>query len=593
MIMQTMRKIGVFVLWILILAFIGWIGLELGANIVGYKVYQPWERGIIAKIGNYELTFNEFNLELEKAINDTTRKLGRELTGEEFDNLRKKVFDDLVDRIRWKLLLEDLKISLTKDAIVKTIVLFPPPEVVNDTIFYTDGKFDYGKYISLLRDQRSIPFFKIYEEKLKTEIPRDIIRYYLSVMSNVSDEEAKYEFLYRNRKVKILYANIPISLVPDTIKLSEEEKRNYYNQNKEEFKAPSRVKLIVIRATKIPSYNDTILARDKAEMIKEQAKSGENFNKLAFLFSADLVTKNDSGRVKNFLINNLLPEVRDSFLKANENQIIGPILTPLGYYLYKIDRKNKDTVDFSQILIKITPSIETKKLIIDSIKNAIKNKNLEGFRVDTTTYIPINSQFYPIVGENQEFKKFLEKGKIGDFSEVFDIGNILTAFIIIDKKKEGYQSYDEVKNIVEARALVKKKKEILKSSIDKVSQYLKNNDTSSIRSLFNNDQRVFILETGLITSDMFIQGLPFNDKDKFFNRVFEKGLNEVDVFEHDLGFIVYKKLEDLLPDLSQFENQKIIIKSQLYQRNLQNLINAFERELKEKYPLEDYSEHFK
>jgi peptidyl-prolyl cis-trans isomerase D len=593
MIMQTMRKIGVFVLWILILAFIGWIGLELGANIVGYKVYQPWERGIIAKIGNYELTFNEFNLELEKAINDTTRKLGRELTGEEFDNLRKKVFDDLVDRIRWKLLLEDLKISLTKDAIVKAIVLFPPPEVVDDTIFYTDGKFDYGKYISLLRDQRSIPFFKIYEERLKTEIPRDIIRYYLSVMSNVSDEEAKYEFLYRNRRVKILYANIPISLVPDTIKLSEEEKRNYYNQNKEEFKAPARVKLIVIRATKIPSYNDTILARDKAEMIKEQVKSGENFNKLAFLFSADLLTKNDSGRVKNFLINNLFPEVRDSFLKANENQIIGPILTPLGYYLYKIDRKNKDTVDFSQILIKITPSIETKKLIIDSIKNAIKTKNLEGFRVDTTTYIPINSPFYPIVGENQDFKKFLEKGKVGDFSEVFDIGNILTAFIIIDKKKEGYQSYDEVKNIVEARALVKKKKEILKSSIDKVSQYLKNNDTSSIRSLFNNDQRVVILETGLITSDMFIQGLPFNDKDKFFNRVFEKGLNEVDVFEHDLGFIVYKKLEDVLPDLSQFENQKIIIKSQLYQRNLQNLINAFERELKEKYPLEDYSEHFK
>ncbi len=84
MIMQTMRKIGVFVLWILILAFIGWIGLELGANIVGYKVYQPWERGIIAKIGNYELTFNEFSLELEKAVNDTTRILGRELTGEEF-----------------------------------------------------------------------------------------------------------------------------------------------------------------------------------------------------------------------------------------------------------------------------------------------------------------------------------------------------------------------------------------------------------------------------------------------------------------------------------------------------------------------------
>jgi len=592
MIMQTMRKIGVFVLWILILAFIGWIGLELGANILGYKVYQPWERGIIAKIGNYELTYNEFNLELEKVISDTTRKLGRELTADEIESLRKRVFDELVDRIRWKLLLEDLKISLTKDAIVKTIVLFPPPEVINDTIFYTNGKFDYGKYISLLRDQRAIPFFKMYEEKLKTEIPRDIVRYYLAVMSNVSDEEAKYEFIYRNRKVKILYANIPVSLVPDTISVSEEEKRNFYNKNKEEFKASSRVRLVVIRAFKIPSYNDTILARDKIESIKEQAKNGENFNKLAFLFSEDLTTKNDSGKVKNFLISNLFPEIKDSFLKANENEIIGPMLTPLGYYIYKIDKKKKDTIDFSQILIKIKPSIETKKLIIDSIKNAIRTKNLKAFRVDTTIYIPINSQFYPIVGENEELRKFLEKGKIGEFSRVYDMGSFLVAFGIIDKKKEGYQSYDEVKNIVEARLINKKKKEILKSSIEKVMQYLKNNDTISIKNLFNNDPRVIVLETGLITSDMYIQGLPFNQKDQFFNGVFEKSINDVDVFEHDLGFIVYKKLEETLPDLSQFESQKLIIKSQLYQKNLQNLISSFEREIKEKYPLEDYSEHF-
>ncbi|MEO0203055.1 MAG: peptidylprolyl isomerase [candidate division WOR-3 bacterium] len=593
MIMQKMRKLAGVVLWILILAFIGWIGLELGANIVGYKVYQPWERGIVAKVGNYEISYNEFYNEFQKVISDTTRKLKRELTNEEIETLRKKVFDEVVENIRWKLLLEDLKISLTPDAIVRIITLFPPSEILEDTIFYTDGKFDYGKYISLLRDQRSIPFFKDYENRLRRDIPKDIVRYYISVLSNPSDEDAKYEYLYRNRRIKIFYASIPANVIPDTlVRISEDELRKYYRDNKEEFRAPERVKLLIIRAFKYPSVDDSLLARERIENIKEQAKVGENFNKLAFLFSEDITTKNDSGRVKNFLINNLYSEVRDSFLNSKEGDIIGPILTPIGYQIFKIDKKNKDTVDYSQILIKINPSVQTKKLILDSLKNAIKNKDFRGFRVDTSDYIPTKFEFLPVVGQNDEVRNFIKKGKVGQFSRIFDMGNILVAFGIIDKKKEGYEDYDRVKSIIESRLIVQKKKNLLREKIESVINFVKNNDSLGIKLMFNNDPRVVVFESGLITSDMYFPGLPFGQREKFFNEAFSKNLNEVSVFEHDQGFLIYKKLEDFMPDMKNFEFQKFIIKSQLYQKNFQNLLSDFEREIRERYPLEDYSEYF-
>lgn len=592
MIMQTMRKIAVVVLWILILAFVGWIGLELGANIVGYKVYQPWERGIIAKVGNYEISYNEFYNEFQRVISDTTKKLKRELTQEEIEQLRKKVFDEVVENTRWRLFLEELKISLTPEALVKIITLFPPPEVANDTIFYTDGKFDYGKYLALLRDQRAIPFFKNYEERLKRDIPRDIVRFYISVLANPSDEEAKYQFMYQNRRIKIFYANIPVSIIADTIKVSEDELKKYYNENKEEFKVPERVKLLIVRAFKYPSSEDSLLAKERIENIKEQAKSGENFNKLAFLFSEDLAYKSDSGKIKNFLVNNLNPEIRDSFINAKEGDIIGPILTPMGYQIFKVDRKNKDTIDYSQILIKITSSIQTKKLIMDSLKNAIKNKNFKGFRVDTSDYIPTNFEFLPIIGQSEEVEKFLKNGKVGEFSRIFETGNTLVAFSIIDRKKEGYEDFDRIKPIIEARVIAQKKKLLLKEKVEKVKEFIKNSDSSSIKALFNNDPRVIVFESGYLTPDMYFPGLPYTQKEKFFNEAFDKNLNEVSVFEYENGFLVYKKLEDIKPNIEDFEKQKFIIKSQLYQRNLQNLLSEFEKELRKKYPLEDYSEYF-
>ncbi len=593
MIMQTMRRIAVIILWILILAFIGWIGLELGANIAGYKIYKPWERGIIAKVGNYEISYNEFYNELQRVIADTTKKLKRELTVDEIEQLRKKVFDDVVENTRWRLLLDEFKISLTPDAIVKVITLFPPPEIYNDTIFYTNGKFDYGKYIALLRDQRAIPFFRDYENRLRRDIPRDIVRYYLSVLANPSDEEAKYEFLYRNRRIKIFYANIPTAIVPETlIRVNEDDLKNYYNKHKEDFKADERVKMVVIRAFIYPSSNDTILSRDRVESIKEQARAGESFNRLAFLFSEDLATKNDSGRIKNFIITNLYPEIRDSFLNAKEGDILGPILTPLGYYLYKIDRKNKDTIDYSQILIKIRPSREKKKLLRDSLQNAIKIKKFEGFRIDTSSYIPLDFEFFPVVGQNEELRKFLEKAKKGQFSRVFEAGNTLVAFGVLDKKKKGYQDFEEVKSIVEARVRIEKKKEILRNQLQKVVELVRNSDSLGIKQLFNNDPRVIVFESGYLTSEASFPGLPFNQKESFYNRAFNENLNEVYIFEHDLGFLVYKKIEDIKPDLRDFETQKFLIKSQLYQKNFQNLISEFERELRKEYPLENYFEYF-
>jgi hypothetical protein len=307
------------------------------------------------------------------------------------------------------------------------------------------------------------------------------------------------------------------------------------------------------------------------------------------IYSDDSYSKSDSGLVKNYYINFLNPMVRDSLARANVGDIVGPIETPAGIYLYKLYDKKKDTISFAQLLIAIKPSIETKRAYRDSLKNALKAKDITkfGFQVDTTVYIPVNTDYFPIIGENEELSQFIKKEKVGKFSRVFEVGNIIVSYKLLDRRKEGESTLDEIRNMLFSRVVAQKKKELLRKTISKISEYLSQNDTSSIRNLFN-DSRVIIFETGLINPDMSFPGLPFNAKDEFFSRAFNTSLNKVDAFEHDFGFIVYKKIEDVPPDLKQFELQKSVIKAGMFQKNFQKLLSEFEKELKERYPLRDY-----
>ncbi len=594
MIMQKMREYSKVFLWILVIAFLGWLGLDLGANLTGRNVAQPWERGVIAKVGDFEITYDHYNAYLQKALADTARKLGRELTQEEIDSLRNKVFRELVEDIRWGLLARDLGITLSDDAIIKIIAMFPPPEIMRDTLFYTNGKFDFGKYLSLLRTPEAIPFFRLYEERLRRQIPRDIIRFFLTGMGAVSDLEVKYTYDLENTRVKLSYVAIPIKVVPDKeVRFTIDQLREYYKKIKKDFWHPERVRFEIIRAYLIPSQIDTFNARDRAEVVVQQLKEGVKFSDAVKYYSDDMSSKRDSGRIGTVYIGNLPEAFQDALAGARPGEIIGPIPYAEGFYIFKVDSVKGDSLTLRQIFVRIKISDETRRAIKDSLERAVKENRIQeyGFLIDTSEYININWHVFPMVGENYELSAFAKKAKIGEWSRPMETPNYYVIFKLIERQEPGPSEFDEVADMVAARYISEKKREILRPKVEEVAKYLETGDTAGIRKVFPDNPGVRILESGYITKGVGIPGLPVNYRDRFFMDVLHAPLNEVRIFEHDLGFIVYKKLDEKKPSDQDFQKIKPFFKVQLSQKYVNLLMNAFESELKIRYPLEDYRDY--
>jgi len=594
MVMQKMREYSKIFLWILVIAFLGWLGLDLGANLTGRKVAKPWERGVIAKVGDFEITYNYYNAYLQRAIADTVRKLGRELTEDELKGLREKVFQEVVEDVRWGLLARDLGLNFSDDAIIKIIAMFPPPEIMQDTLFYTNGKFDFSKYLSLLRTPEAIPFFKLYEERLRRQIPRDIIRFFLAGMGSVSDLEVKYTFMLENTRVKIAYVPLPIKLVPDKdAQITIDEVRQFYKDNKELFSHPERVRMALVRAYLIPSQLDTFNTQDKVEAIMQQLKEGVKFSDAVKYYSDDLRTKKDSGKLGTIYIKDLPEPLQNALSGAKPGELVGPVFFEGGWYIFKVDSVKGDSLTLREIFVRLRVSDETKKAIRDSIMRAIKENKAEefGFIVDTTPWVNINTKFFPLVGSNYEMRNFVKKAKVGEWSRVFETPNFMVSFGVVERQKPGLMDFEEVKDIAAEKLIARKKKDLLRGKAEEIKKYVEANDTAGIRKVFPDNPSVKLMTSGYIKKGVGVPGVPFQYRDKFFADILHANVGETRIFEHPVGFVVYKKLDEKKPDEKEFEAIKPFFKVQLSQKYANLILSAFEDELKERYPLEDYRDY--
>ncbi len=584
--MQKMREWSKVFLWILVLAFIGWIGLELGADITSRRVFKPWERGVIAKVGNFEVSYDYFNMFFQRKLNDTIRKLGRELTPDEIEIVKDQVFNELVSNLRWSMLAQKLGISLHPDALVRIIAMFPPPELLEDTLFFTDGKFDFNKYVSLLRTPEAIPFFKMYEARIKTEIPRDIIRFFVLSSAMISDKEAYYDYLMNSTQFRILFLHIPTRVVSDTlVSIHEDSLRRFYEEHKEQFRQKERIRLEVYRLPKYPSQIDTLTAKDKAQTILEQIREGVSFEEAVMFFSEDPVSKQDSGRIGRIFLGTIPEVFRNALKDAKSGDIVGPILYGDGYYIVKVDSVIGDTLNVRQILVRIRVSDETRSNLKDSLRNLIEEGRYEGLIVDTTPYINVDTRFLPYVGSNTEALKFVRKADVGKLSEVFETPNEFVAFRVVERKPSGIPKFEEIKPTVEARYIHYKKKQFIKQHIPTIKDLMLSMDTLKLRSIFPG---ALFGRSGLIRKGISLPQIPFTELNRLYGIMFRTPLDSVAVLEYETGILVFRKLEEHKPTFEEFQKIKHMYKLQMFNNLSGSLLEAFQRELEEMFPLEDY-----
>ncbi|MXP67571.1 peptidylprolyl isomerase [Pantoea sp. Aalb] len=353
---------------------------------------------IVTGIGNYLISNN-----VDYAVKINGQKIGhatleqiynneierqQKILGDQFfqlisnkwyvQEIHQKVLSQLIDQVLFEQYIKDLNILISDDQVKQSIF--------NQLVFQTNGKFDNDKYKNLLasigltadqyaealREQLAIwqliniitnTNFILEDEKsdiLELMSQQRKVRTavldinILSKQQTASDNEIK-EYYEQNKNIfmspesfRLSYIKIDANNLKEKETASEEEIYQWYNKNKTNYLQPQRKRFSIIQTK----------SRIDAVNILNDLKKGKKFSNLAKTKSIDIISAQKGGDIGWFEKNNIPDELKKINL-TQKNQLSGIIKLPVGFLIVRLD-------DIQSV--KIKPLSILHKIIENNIK---------------------------------------------------------------------------------------------------------------------------------------------------------------------------------------------------------------------------------
>lgn len=306
-------------------------------------------------------------------------------------NLRQTALQQLIDQTLINRQAAHLGLHISDDELIHVIG--------SQTAFQVDGRFNLKKYDEVLRENDLEP--SAFESKTRDRILADTMRQMITQAVQVSQDEVRNDFNRFGEKLSLAYIKFPYSDFTAHVNPSEQQLVKYYDGNRDQFRAPERIKMEFIRydpsvlgANQTPSPQDIeanyernlntqfshpeqararhilvaapsdaspaerAAAKAKAEALLQKVKSGADFAKLAKLYSDDPGTKDRGGELGYFARGEMVKPFEDAAFRLSPGQIT-LVQSQYGYHVLQLEEIKKAGQDTLE---------EAKPKIIEAIK---------------------------------------------------------------------------------------------------------------------------------------------------------------------------------------------------------------------------------
>ncbi len=450
MIQKLRKQITVF-LWFSVAIFVAFIFFQWGMQFTGSRALTERQKGIIGEVNGRPISSIAFN-------NLVAGYIEMGLTEYEAGD---SAFNTLVEATILRDFYEKAGLFPSDKELVEAMKTNPPPEILRDTLFYTNGKFDYLKYAEVLGNPQNVGYFRQYEALIRDALPRQRLSVYL--LATVQPTAMINEYLKRNTVFTAEYGEVDIENID--VNFTEEELQKYYEREKDCFTRPASHLVKFVKFDLSPSLEDERLLTEEARDIISQIQSGVSFDTLAYRFSDDIKTKRISGYLGFVKRREIKKELEDMVFSMSKGEVKGPIKTEEGVYIFKCKSKRRDSVEISQIFLRLAPSYETRGMVMEKAFSFIELARKNGFEeaakdidlvVETTTKNSVG---------NMDISNFISGAKKGKMSYPVPRMDRIYVLMYEGKLSPSLPSYRDIKEEVMERFLGEKKKEIAREKL--------------------------------------------------------------------------------------------------------------------------------
>jgi len=201
---------------------------------------------------------------------------------------------------------------------------------------------------------------KSFGEQKKQSFPKDAD--YKKFLQTSGQTEAD---ILQRVKLDLLSNKIRDKVVKGKDAVSDKAIEDFYNKNKARFAQPEKRDLRVV------------LTKNKAEADKAKAalESGDSWKEVAKKYSIDDTSKAAGGKLPAQAKGTLDKELDDAVFSADKNELVGPIKTQYGYYVFSVS----DITEASQQTL-----AEAKETIKQTLQSQNQQTALDTFVKDFT-----------------------------------------------------------------------------------------------------------------------------------------------------------------------------------------------------------------
>lgn len=554
--MNRLRDKTHIILIILVLAFLATIVFEWGMDYLGLRSDQTL---VFGSVNGTEIDYNKFEEQVQFAIEQQRQQSGEDPDETMVQMIREQVWEQMVSQILAEQEIERLGIRVTDQEIRNWVYNSPQtlPEPILRNFLDSTGQFNMALYQQVLTTQTPEiqKFWVQVEDYLRQLLLSQKLQSVITGTIRISEGDILQKFKDDNIFASFEYIFLPATIINETqITITEEELRNYYEKNKNDYKSEESVKLRYILFSDAPTKEDSNLTEKQLNALRKDFKKLSPSDSVFIeLINTNSVSKYSDNWIKPSEVSS---EVGSFLFSANKDSVSDVIISNDGYSIVRLlDVKNGDQTyaNTSHILINFGADTNSAKLKAEEILRRLKNgEDFSKLAMELS-----DDPGSKLKGGNLGWftkgamvKEFEEAVMVGNLNEI--IGPVKTQFGFHIIKVHDRQNKEFKAGIIKktVRTSPKTKEFIRKKADDFVYISNKGNFEDEARKL-----NIQVIDIPSITKNSFIPGAGQNKAVTKF--AFSGDKNEISQsIKIQGGYAVYQIVENIPAGYTDFEQIK-------------------------------------
>ncbi len=513
----------------------------------------------VGSINGEDITYQDFSTTLERARENQKAQTGQDIDENSMDGFRDQVWEALVTQTLTQQKMEEYGLSVSDKEIRDLILGENPPEFLKKNFIDSTGKFNREVYESALMDARNKEALIQAEELVRQQLLGEKLQHLLNATIMVSEAEIKRKFFDQNGKMTADYVFIDINSFPDSsIKVTDDEVKDYYNDHPEKFKVEDQRKLKYVTFNVVASKADSNLVLQNLNNVLEKVKEDTGSFKSWVDTYSEVPYSSDT-----LDITQMPKEIAEVIGQYQPGSVIGPLFTSSGGVLYNYINKadGKETfVRASHILISASDNDSGKGL---QEANRIYNELIGGANFSDYAVKYSKDPGSASAGGDlgwfgkgrmvPEFEEACFKGEVGVIQKP-----VKTSFgyhiIKVTGRSNSRYVFEKIINSVKPSASTRD--DIFQQASD--FAYLADKNGFEITA---EQEKYAVKETPEFNKDTYsIEGIGYNSSIVKF--AFDNGQNTISpVFKTANGYVVFKISEVIKPGVKKFETVEKDVKA--------------------------------